>query len=81
MTTLCNFLLTGWVRPSTSAVWTATAGLNVLGSEIKDGSKTVVWVSGGLLRSDYELKVVVTTNSTPIARVDSRTLTIKVRNR
>lgn len=46
-----------------------------------DDTSVVVWISGGDLYNDYDVTCRITTDSTPVARVDERTIRIQVRNR
>jgi hypothetical protein len=49
--------------------------------EVIDSSRNAqVWLRGGTADSDYELRCRVTTNETP-ARIDDRSITIRVRER
>lgn len=62
----------------TSASVTATTGLTVDSSSITDTSTSVtVWLSGGTPQVDYTLRCRVTTSNSP-ARVDDRSVLIRV---
>lgn len=46
----------------------------VIESSSSDGLKVTVWVSGGTVKNKYLVTAHITTNSTPVAREDDRSL-------
>jgi len=60
---------------------TADCGVTISFSEITDANrKVVVWLAGGTIGKTATVRTRITTNSTP-ARVDDRTIYVKIRER
>lgn len=58
---------------------TSSSGIIIENSYISENAKSVVvWVSGGEIYQEYLIKCSITTNSSPVARIDSRDMKIKV---
>lgn len=65
---------------STSAL--NSGSITITGSYLANSdTSVVVWLSGGVINNDYDVTCRITTDSTPVARVDERTIRIQVRNR
>lgn len=77
--------ITNWLNDGEiieSYVITSASGISVSGSFLTDSSTSVtVWLADGDAFNDYSVACKITTSSSPIARVDERTITIQVRNR
>jgi hypothetical protein len=72
-----NWLETGEKIESFSL--TSSSGINISGSLLTDNDTSVTfWASGGTLFQLYDITCEITTNASPVARVDSRTIKIKV---
>lgn len=62
-----------------SAVWTATGATAV--SEILTPTTATVWVYGGTVGVNATLHCRITTDSSPIARIDDRTILLTIAER
>jgi len=55
--------------------------ISIIDSYSTSGSTSVtVWLGGGELNRDYSIGCKITTSSSPVARVDERSIKIQVRN-
>lgn len=71
-----------WLGTDTisTSTWTVDPAGPVLSNATHDGTKTTVWIAGGVSGSTYTLTNHVLTNSTP-AREDDRSFKLKVKER
>jgi len=57
----------------------SASGLNISGSLLTDNNTSVTfWASGGEIYKEYDVTCEITTNSSPVARIDSRKMKIKI---
>lgn len=57
----------------------SSSGINLSGSLLTDNNTSVTfWVSGGELFKEYTVTCEITTNSSPVSRMDSRKMKIKI---
>lgn len=71
----------GWLAAGETvltAVWTIPAGLTLITSQIVDNTKTVVWIGGGTVGTDYTITCRITTSG---GRTDERSMVLRVRER
>jgi hypothetical protein len=76
---------TDWLAPVndeivSSEFFTDDDTLTIVSGDGHDGVRTVVWLSGGLAGTKYKVTNRITTASSPIARVEDRTMIIPVRD-
>lgn len=62
-----------------SSAWAASDG--TVSNQSFTATTATTWLSGGTIGGAITLTNTITTSSTPIARVDERSLTIKVKQR
>jgi hypothetical protein len=65
-----------------SSSWTVSpTGVTILLEEVIGTTKTGVWLEGGTPGTNYTVTNEITTDSSPIAKVDERSFTLVVRER
>lgn len=57
---------------------TSDPGITVV-SIVPSAKKVTIWLSGGSVGVFYSIAVRITTNNTPIARIDERTFFVEIR--
>lgn len=73
----------GWLADGeaiASATWTVTGGLAVV-AEFFTATTTTVWLSGGTLGETATLSCRIVTDSSPVQRVDDRTVQLTIAHR
>jgi hypothetical protein len=76
---------TDWLKQSDDSIASSQYFVDDDTLVIEDGdghndARTVVWLSGGVAGKKYRVTNRITTNSTPIARVEDRSFVIPVRH-
>lgn len=74
-----------WLQPNetiSSSEWIVPDDLNIVDSTFDTFGQTVVWLSGGQSGGrPYKITNRITTNSSPVPRVEDRSFTLRIREK